>query len=64
MKIRGDLCRDCSNGASQTFTVDPNFLSYTAETITITAVVRRQAANDNAGFNLKYESTTGWKGRG
>ena len=26
---------------SQTFTVDPNFLSYTTETITITAVLRR-----------------------
>ena len=24
-------------------------------------VVRRGAGNDNAGFNLKYESTTGWK---
>ena len=62
VKIRGDLCRDCSFGASQTFTVDPNFQSYTAETITITAVVRRQTAKENAGFNLKYESTTGWKG--
>jgi polysaccharide biosynthesis protein PslG len=60
--IRGDLVRDCSKGASQTFTVDPNFLSYSAETITITAVLRRQAAKDNAGFNLKYESRTGWKG--
>jgi polysaccharide biosynthesis protein PslG len=62
VKIRGELVRDCSNGASQTFTVDPNFLSYAAQTITITAVVRRQAAKENAGFNLKYESTAGWKG--
>ena len=62
VKVHGVLARDCSKGASQTFTVDPNFLSYTAETITITAVLRRVAANDNAGFNLKYESTTGWKG--
>ena len=62
VKIRGDLCRDCSLAGSQTFTVDPNFLSYTAETITITAVLRRQSAKENAGFNLKYESSSGWKG--
>ncbi len=62
VKVHGVVARDCSKGASQTFTVDPNFLSYTIETITITAVLRRVAANDNAGFNLKYESTTGWKG--
>ena len=54
--------RDCSRAGSQTFTVDPNFLSYTTEPITITAVLSRLAAGDNAGFNLKYESTSGWKG--
>ena len=60
----GIPARDCSRGASQSFTVDPNFLSYTTEPITVTAVVRRGAANDNAGFNLAYESTTGWRNAG
>ena len=53
--------RDCSRGSSQSFAVDPNFLSYTTQPITITAVVRRKEANENAGFNLAYESTSGWK---
>lgn len=44
------------------FMVDPNFLSYTTVPIEITVVVRRNPANDNAGFNLKYESTSGYKG--
>ena len=44
------------------FIVDPGFLSYTTTPIEITAVVRRNEANDNAGFNLNYESTTGMKG--
>ena len=44
------------------FVVDPNFLSYTTTPIEITAVVRRNEANDNAGFNLSYESTSGLKG--
>ena len=43
------------------FIVDPGFLSYTATPIEITAVVRRNEANDNAGFKLVYESTTGLK---
>jgi hypothetical protein len=43
------------------FTVDPNFLSYTTEPIEITAVVRRNQANDNSGFKLVYESTSGFK---
>ena len=42
--------------------MDPGFLSYTTEPIEITAVVRRNEANNNAGFNLNYESTTGLKG--
>ncbi len=46
------------------FVVNPNFLSYTSEPIEITAVVRRNAANDNAGFKLVYESTTGFKTAG
>ncbi len=61
VNIGGGPARDCSKSGSQTFAVDPNFLSYATEPITITAVVRRVNANDNAGFNLKYESTAGWK---
>lgn len=43
------------------FTVDPGFLSYTTTPIEITAVVRRNQANDNSGFKLVYESTNGFK---
>jgi hypothetical protein len=43
------------------FIVDPQFLSYTSTPIEITAVVRRNPANDNAGFKLVYESTKGFK---
>jgi hypothetical protein len=43
------------------FIIDPGFLSYTATPIEITAVVRRNEANDNAGFKLVYESTSGFK---
>ena len=57
--VHGSPARDCSRGSSQSFTVDPNFLSYTTQPITITAVVRRKEANENAGFNLSYESTSG-----
>lgn len=46
------------------FTVDPGFLCYTSEPIEITAVVRRNPANDNAGFKLVYESKTGFKTAG
>ncbi len=46
------------------FSVDPNFLSYSQTPIEITVVVRRNPANDNAGFNLIYESTTGYKNLG
>lgn len=56
--------RYCGTAATQYFTVDPNFLSYNTTPITITAVLRRNSANDNAGFNLRYESTTGWKSTG
>ncbi len=40
------------------------FLSYTPKPIEITVVVRRNPANDNAGFKLVYESTDGYKNRG
>jgi hypothetical protein len=43
------------------FMVDPNFLSYTSTPIEITAVVRRDAANDPAQLDLEYESTNGFK---
>ena len=46
------------------FMVDPNFLTYTSTPIEITAVVRRNAANDQAGFKLVYESTSGYKNMG
>ena len=39
------------------FIVDPNFLADPAP-IRITAVVRRNAANENAGFHLVYEAAT------
>jgi len=43
------------------YMVDPNFLSYTTTPIQITAVVRRNPANDPAELDLEYESTTGYK---
>jgi hypothetical protein len=46
------------------FMVDPNFLSYTSTPIEISIVVRRNEANDNAGFKLVYESTSGYKDLG
>jgi hypothetical protein len=60
----GSPARDCSKSSGLSFTVDPNFLSYTARPIRIDVVVRRDAAHDNAGFNLKYESVSGWKSTG
>jgi hypothetical protein len=62
--VDGVSARDCNKGAAQTFTVDPNFLSYEAVPLAITVVVRAKQAGDNPGFNLKYESATGWKGTG
>jgi hypothetical protein len=46
------------------FMVDPNFLSYTSTPIEISIVVRRNEANDNAGFKLVYESIRGYKDLG
>lgn len=43
------------------YIVDPNFLSYTPSRVRITAVVRRNEANDESGFNVKYESPDGFK---
>jgi hypothetical protein len=61
--IDGTQARDCSQSGATSFTVDPNFLSYASASIRITAEVRRNGTA-NAGFNVKYESTTGWKGTG
>lgn len=58
--LDGREARDLSAASGQAFTVDPNFLSYTTVPIKITAVLRRNGAK-GAGFNLKYESTSGWK---
>ncbi|MET0388142.1 MAG: hypothetical protein ABW321_19375 [Polyangiales bacterium] len=55
--------RDVSDAAALSFTVDPSFLSYDTVPITITAEVRRNGSAA-AGFNLKYESTEGWKTAG
>ena len=58
----GGSARAGSVPGGNVFIVDPGFLSYTTTPIEITAIVRRNEANDNAGFNLNYESTTGMKG--
>jgi polysaccharide biosynthesis protein PslG len=58
----GGSARAGSVPGGNVFVVDPTFLSYTTTPIEITAVVRRNEANDNAGFNLQYESTSGLKG--
>lgn len=62
--VYGMPARDCSVGAGVTFTVDPNFVSYTATPLQISAVVRKISTNDNSGFNLKYEAKSGRKGIG
>src|SRR4029077_11271580 len=59
--LDGKEARDISTAVGQGFTVDPNFLSYATVPIKITAVLRRNG-DKGAGFNLKYESTSGWKG--
>ena len=60
----GGSARSGSIPGGNLFIVDPEFLSYTATPIEITAIVRRNEANDNAGFKLVYESTTGLKTAG
>ncbi|HEY3899344.1 MAG TPA: beta-galactosidase [Chthoniobacter sp.] len=60
----GGSARAGSVPGGNLFVVDPEFLSYTSTPIEITAVVRRNPANDNAGFKLVYESTTGLKTAG
>lgn len=46
------------------FVVDPGFLTYDTRPLEIEVVVRRNPANDNAGFKLEYESTDGFKNCG
>lgn len=60
----GGSARAGSVPGGNVFIVDPEFLSYTTTPIEITAVVRRNEANDNAGFKLVYESTNGFKTAG
>jgi len=57
--IYGGSARAGGIPGGNVFAVDPGFLSYSTEPIEITVVVRRNEANDNAGFKLVYESTTG-----
>jgi hypothetical protein len=61
--IDGSPARNVSQGPAQAFTIDPNFCSYSCPALEVTAVLRRNGT-DSAGFNLKYESTTDWKGTG
>ena len=56
--LYGGSARAGSVPGGNVFMVDPNFLSYASTSIEITVVVRRDPANDNAGFALKYESTS------
>ena len=60
----GGPARAGSVPGGNAFVVDPSFLSYTSEPIEIKVVVRRNPANDNAGFKLVYESTDGFKNLG
>ena len=60
----GGSARSGSVPGGNLFIVDPGFLSYTTTPLEITAVVRRNAANANAGFKLVYESTSGFKTAG
>ena len=59
--VAGEPALDLSSRTMVGFAVDPNFLSYDRVPIQITAVLRKVGTSD-AGFNLKYESTTGLKG--
>ena len=60
----GGNARAGSVPGGNVFMVDPGFLTYTPTPIEIRIVVRRDAANDNAGFHLVYESTHGFKSLG
>lgn len=59
----GGSARSGTVPGGNVFVVDPGFLTYCdkPEPLEITAVVRRNETNDNAGFKLIYESTSGLK---
>ncbi len=57
----GGSARVGSVPGGNVFMVDPNFLTYTSVPIEISAVVRRNEANDPAQLVLEYESTDGYK---
>lgn len=59
----GEMARDASGASMQTFAIDPNFAGYRAEPLRITVILRRNGS-ESAGFNLRYESTSGWKSVG
>lgn len=56
VEVDGVLGYPVAGRSRVVFTVDPNFLSWTPQRITIMAVVRKMGVG-SAGFNLKYEST-------
>jgi hypothetical protein len=60
----GGNARSGSVPGGVVYTVDPSFLTYTTEPIEIAVEVRRNEANENAGFKLVYESTKGYKNTG
>jgi hypothetical protein len=62
--VYGGSARAGNVPGGNVFVVDPEFLSYTTTPIEIEVVVRRNEANDNAGFKLVYESKTGFKTAG
>lgn len=61
--IDGVPARDIGSRPAQSFTVDPNFMSYDTAPLRIEAVLRRNGAQ-SAGFNLKYEGVDGYKSTG
>jgi hypothetical protein len=60
----GGPARAGSVPGGNAFVVDPGFLSYSPTPIEVAITVRRNPANDNAGFKLIYESTDGYKNFG
>ena len=60
----GGAARSGSVPGGNLFIIDPNFLCYTPTPVEISVTVRRDATNDNAGFKIVYESTTGYKNLG
>ena len=46
------------------FRVDPQFVPFGSKELEITIVARRLAAEKQAGMNLTYESTNGYRGAG